>query len=316
MKDNSFFFEFNQAYQSLKQGLGKRFWRLLGLIFLIALPIALVNGYSSGKLAESIFSVLPEIDFSSQTSIEILLDAFANSSQGSIAEFLLSVIISLLQCTVYIIASVYTWQCISGKTNIIDDSTAFVKHIFKKVLVVFLITYLASYVISYTLSMTAMTTSVFLAIPVMALAIAMAAISLFVIVSVVTALVDSYSSVFIASTVIGRIRFMYSMLYTRLLYKGYFFKTVVYYTLINMVTGFISLVPYAVAVYLSSIGNAGAYIAWGIASCLQCMLSGAVMCFYTSHMLQLEQKNGDSLRPFSFVNMEDEDTDGQSDQYM
>ena len=56
MKDNSFFYEFKQSYASLKQGLSNRFWRLMGLLFLIALPVALVNGYSSGRLAESIFS--------------------------------------------------------------------------------------------------------------------------------------------------------------------------------------------------------------------------------------------------------------------
>ena len=173
-----------------------------------------------------------------------------------------------------------------------------------------MITYLASYVISYTVSMAAISASAFLAIPVLILGIVLAGLTLFIMTSIVTAIVDSYSSVFIASTVIGRIRFMYSMLYARLLYKGYFFKTVVYYTLINIVIGAISLLPYGVSVYLSSIGHPGAYIAWGISGLVQCMLSGIVMCFYTSHMLQLEQKNGDSLRPFSFVNMDDQQDQG------
>jgi len=316
MKDNTFFFEFKQTLGALKQGLGKRFLRLLGLLLLIVLPISVVNAYTSATLAQSIFSVLPQIDFSNPESLQILLNAASNSAQGGLAELLLSIIISLLQCAVYIIATVYTWQCLGGKNDLIDDSNAFVKLILKKLPAVFLVTYFASYVLSYTLSVASMTASMFFAVPISFIAVPLAAITMFFILSVATALVDSYASVFMASSITGRIRFMFAMIYTRLLYRGHFFKTVVYYTLINMVAILISAVPYAAAIYLSSIGHTAAYVVWGVASCVQCMLSGLTMCFYTARMLHLERVNESLLRPFSFVSMESQDpSDGDDGPY-
>ena len=147
--------------------------------------------------------------------------------------------------------------------------------------------------------------SILLVIPITALALPLALFIVFLLSAFITAIVDSYSSVMICASVLGRVRFMFSMLYTRLLYKGNFVKTMVYYSIINVIASAVTLIPYGVALVMSYFNIPAAFLFWGGASVVQCVVTGLVMCIYTARMLQLEAKNISLLRPMSFVVMDD-----------
>ena len=140
-----------------------------------------------------------------------------------------------------------------------------------------------------------------LLLPVIYIALPAAALLAFALTSVSTALVDSYSSALIASTSLGRVRFMFSLLYSRLLLRGSFIKTVVYYTIICAVSSIIFALPAIGAAALSLSGSSWAVAGWGAAALVQTMLAGISMCIYTGRMLQLEQKNAAALKQFTFV---------------
>ena len=165
----------------------------------------------------------------------------------------------------------------------------------------FLILYLSSFIQSLLLQLSLSVCVMALLLPVIYIALPAAALFAFVLTSVSTALVDSYSSVLIASTALGRGRFMFSLLYSRLLLRGNFIKTVVYYTIICAVSSIIFALPAAGAAALSLSGSSWAVAGWGAAALVQTMLAGISMCIYTGRMLQLEQKNAAALKQFTFV---------------
>ena len=88
---------------------------------------------------------------------------------------------------------------------------------------------------------------------------------------------------------------MFSLLYSRLLLRGNFIKTVVYYTIICAVSSIIFALPAVGAAALSLSGSPWA------AALVQTMLAGISMCIYTGRMLQLEQKNAAALKQFTFI---------------
>ena len=94
---------------------------------------------------------------------------------------------------------------------------------------------------------------------------------------------------------------MFSLLYSRLLLRGSFIKTVVYYTIICAVSSIIFALPAIGAAALSLSGSPWAVAGWGAAALVQTMLAGISMCIYTGRMLQLEQKNAAALKQFTFV---------------
>lgn len=306
-----YFFELKEIFKALKQVFKGRFLKLLGLLLLIALPIAIVDGYTNSTVASSVMATLPSIDFNSPSSVETILTSISTNTQG-LSSTLLSLIITLLHCAILIIATVFTWQCLTDKNNLMTDSTAFAKHILRKLPIVFLISYLSSYVLSTLLSISMVSLSVLLAIPVTVLALPLAMVTVFLLSAFITAIVDSYSSVMVCTSVMGRVRFMFSMLYTRLLYKGNFVKTMVYYSIINVIAAAIGIIPYGVALVMSYFNIPAAFLFWGAASAVQCIITGLVMCIYTARMLQLEKKNISLLRPMSFVVM-DSDNNGNTE---
>ena len=165
----------------------------------------------------------------------------------------------------------------------------------------FLILSLSSFIQSLLLQLSLSVCVMALLLPVIYIALPAAALFAFVLTSVSTALVDSYSSVLIASTSLGRVRFMFSLLYSRLLLRGNFIKTVVYYTIICAVSSIIFALPAAGAAALSLSGSPWAVAGWGAAALVQTMLAGISMCIYTGRMLQLEQKNAAALKQFTFI---------------
>ncbi len=306
-----YFFELKQVLNALKQAFKGKYSKIFALLFLIALPIAIVEGYSSSTVAHSVMSVLPSIDINSPSAAETILNSISSDTQNT-SSMLLSILMTLLQCSILIIAVTFTWQALSGKNNIINDSTVFAKHILRKLAIVFLITYLASYVLSFLLSASTLSLSVLLIIPIPIVALPLSLIMLFILSAIITAMVDSYSSVMIGCSVMGRTRFSFSMLYARLLYKGNFAKTAVYYGIINAVASVITLIPYGVALLMTYLDIPFAIVFWALASLVQCLVTGAVMCIYTARMMQLEVKNISLLRPLSFVVM-DQDQNGEDD---
>ena len=170
------------------------------------------------------------------------------------------------------------------------DASAMAKTIIRRLPAVFLILYLSSFIQSLLLQLSLSVCVMALLLPVIYIALPAAALLAFALTSVSTALVDSYSSVLIASTSLGRVRFMFSLLYSRLLLRGNFIKTVVYYTIICAVSSIIFALPAAGAAALSLSGSPWAVAGWGAAALVQTMLAGISMCIYTGRMLQLEQK--------------------------
>lgn len=299
---NKYFYDFKQLFKELKRSLKGRFFRLLGLLLLFALPVAAVDAYTTSSVAGSVATVLPTVDFTSQSSVETLISSLSNGINTSPASFLLSFLLAFLQCAMYIFAAVFTCEIMSGRNEMLSDSSKFAKLILRKLPVVFLITYMASYLQGIFLQMCTLFSSSILLIPVSAVAIPLACAVLFVLISVITAAVDTYSSALIVSTSTGRVRFMFSLLYARLLYRGNFVKTVVYYSIICAATSIISVIPMISALLLSMADSPFAIVIWGISSLVQNLLAGLAMCFYTARVLQLENKNASLLRPFSFVN--------------
>ena len=104
-----------------------------------------------------------------------------------------------------------------------------------------------------------------LLLPVIYIALPAAALFAFVLTSVSTALVDSYSSVLIASHLAGAGAVYVFLLYSRLLLRGNFIKTVVYYTIICAVSSIIFALPAAGAAALSLSGSPWAVAGWGAA---------------------------------------------------
>lgn len=297
---NGYFYEFGRLFRGLREALKGRFMRLLGLLLLFALPAAAVNAVNCNRLAQAAVSVLPELDFASSNAAQQLLSALANASQQSAADYLLSLLTAFLQCAMLIFAAVFTGEA-AAHPNKKPDASVMAKTIIRRLPAVFLILYLSSFIQSLLLQLSLSVCVMALLLPVIYIALPAAALFAFVLTSVSTALVDSYSSVLIASTSLGRVRFMFSLLYSRLLLRGNFIKTVVYYTIICAVSSIIFALPAVGAAALSLSGSPWAVAGWGAAALVQTMLAGISMCIYTGRMLQLEQKNAAALKQFTFI---------------
>ena len=296
---NGYFYEFGRLFRGLREAYKGRFLRLLGLLLLFALPAAAVNAVNYNRLAQAAVSVLPELDFASSNAAEQLLSALANASQQSAADYLLSLLTAFLQCAMFIFAAVFTGEA-AAHPNTKPDASAMAKTIIRRLPAVFLILYLSSFIQSLLMQLS-LSVCVIALLPVIYIALPAAALLAFALTSVSTALVDSYSSALIASTALGRVRFMFSLLYSRLLLRGNFIKTVVYYTIICAVSSIIFALPAAGAAALSLSGSPWAVAGWGAAALVQTMLAGISMCIYTGRMLQLEQKNAAALKQFTFI---------------
>ena len=202
------------------------------------------------------------------------------------------------QCSFF--AAVFTGEAAAHPERK-PDASAMAKTIIRRLPAVFLILYLSSFIQSLLMQLSLSVCVMALLLPVIYIALPAAALLAFALTSVSTALVDSYSSALIASTALGRVRFMFSLLYSRLLLRGNFIKTVVYYTIICAVSSIIFALPAVGAAALSLSGSPWAVAGWGAAALVQTMLAGISMCIYTGRMLQLEQKNAAALKQFTFI---------------
>lgn len=297
-----YFFEFKQIFRSLKAAFKGRFWHLFGLLALIALPVAVVSAYTSNTLAGSIVDVLPALDINTPESLDTLLSAMNNGLGSDIYSTLLTMITSLLQCAMFIYAAVFTYESLLGRKILMQDSSRMAIHVLKKLFPVFLIIYMASYLMNYAIMLCAIGSSFIIAIlPVPLIAIPISLLFFFAMYCFLSAAIDSYSTAITVSYSLGRVRFMFTLLYARLLYRGNYLKTVVYYIIIGGITTLIGLIPTLLAIVLSYVGSPVAIVLWGVSSLVQSLLSGFAMCFYTARILQLEKKNLSLLQPLSFV---------------
>ena len=150
---NGYFYEFGRLFRGLREALKGRFMRLLGLL---------------------------------------LLSALANASQQSAADYLLSLLTAFLQCAMFIFAAVFTGEA-AAHPNKKPDASVMAKTIIRRLPAVFLILYLSSFIQSLLLQLSLSVCVMALLLPVIYIALPAAALFAFVLTSVSTALVDSYS---------------------------------------------------------------------------------------------------------------------------
>ncbi len=149
---NGYFYEFGRLFRGLREAYKGRFLRLLGLLLLFALPAAAVNAVNYNRLAQAAASVLPELDFASSNAAQQLLSALANASQQSAADYLLSLLTAFLQCAMLIFAAVFTGEAAAHPERK-PDASAMAKTILRRLPAVFLILYLSSFIQSLLLQL-------------------------------------------------------------------------------------------------------------------------------------------------------------------
>lgn len=281
------------------QTLKGRFWGIIAVIALLALPAAFVNAYTAGRMLWPAAELANKSDLSTDQGAEEFLSELQQlQGEMSAADIALWVIVQLLVCAVTVAAALFTYDALNRSFAFDKNKALAAPLLLRKSPWVMLINIFVSMLFS--LMITNIAAAAILLLPLFGGARIAGIIVVALIFAFAAWLVQAFLTMFSANmsiaVALNRTRMLISAAYINILLKGKYKRTFSIYFFAVGVRFLISgLLLIGVLTLTPDWGTAGLILLF-VFYFITIMLDGLLACFYTSCYYELELTGQERLK--------------------